>query len=423
MFKRPNQHPNSGVTSTLLNRLGRAALANALSVVEAIFGTDSVDGTRRNSGIVGDGFFPSATGTTNEVKLQRGLAWIRDNGAPNADWEGEVRPMLLDSYLAVAMPTNNDVNPRVDIIVIRPIISYSDEADVKVKDAPNGPIRVETTFLTRTYGVEVLIVAGTPAPVPTIPVTPSGTIKICDVLRPSSVVNVASTDVTDRRSQDNLMASLRADRVEALRELVIGRRSQSGEWVSFERAKDTESFYNEGDIVVTDSSYDDSKPNGKMHIRGMRVYDEFQSNWTPFAMCAFGVQDWIGGALSDNTDYPQQVVKGPISSIKHRTGVTVTRTSGGGPANETGIACIEIALSAPLSSVNNAIVVANSGFYLSKDFEILACEVVSTTLVRVFIQRTDADTATLADVLALRTDGLNIRAHVLIYDMGRFEDY
>jgi hypothetical protein len=158
--------------------------------------------TRKTSGFLGDGFSTTRTSLTT-VSVAAGRAYYYDN--TQTGYEPKYRSINLASALTLTIGTSPwaalpaSGYSRYDIIVIRPKVEVTSTASRYVKTGGTGPIALQTIDKVSEQTYEVDVVEGTPViGTPSVPATPSGWLKVCDVLLDDTGI-VSQDEITDRR--------------------------------------------------------------------------------------------------------------------------------------------------------------------------------------------------------------------------------
>lgn len=273
-LKRPIQPANTQVTSTLLNRAARAPLQMVMTLAELLSGR-TLAGANAAQGFIADAFRVYAVEGTNQVTIRRGLGWYRDSsGADDPDWSGEVRPIYAEADITVTVGTNGAGSLRSDGLFVRAVYEDLDTTALNVKDTLSGPIRVENKALTREYKLEVQITPGTPGGAPGVAPAGDGWLRIADISRPPSVVNVTQANVVDRRTGGAGMSGLLTSyQLQATRDLYVGLFKSAAEYgYQIFAAQEAEGNHDAGDLIITDRNYNDVDPSGRVRVGDLTAH-------------------------------------------------------------------------------------------------------------------------------------------------------
>lgn len=270
-LKRPQHPANAQVTTTLLNRAARAPLQMMMTLAELLSGR-TLAGDNASAGFVGDAFRVYAIEGTNQIKIRRGLGWYRDSsGADDPEWSGEIRPIYAEADIIATVGTNGSGSNRADGVFVRAVYEDLDSTAVNVKDTLSGPIRVENRPLTREYKLEVQIVVGPPGGVLPDPPAGDGWLRLADVTRPPSVVNVTQANITERRT--GMMGLLTSHQLQASRDLFIGLFRVAADYgFQIFTAQEDEGDYVAGDLLITDRAWNDVAPSGRVRVGDLTAH-------------------------------------------------------------------------------------------------------------------------------------------------------
>jgi hypothetical protein len=137
--------------------------------------------------------FQSSTSVT--VKAGLGLqSVVTTNKDPDN------KPLVLDTDASKTLNTPDSSYDRIDIICIKYNRYNVDTESRKFKDEFTDAISSQSFVVSTDWKADVNYVAGTPAASPTIPATPSGYLKIAEILVHASTGIGSQSDITDKRS-------------------------------------------------------------------------------------------------------------------------------------------------------------------------------------------------------------------------------
>ena len=238
-LRRILQNATEGLRTAKVNRLARSAWATVAVLLFSCF--RGGDWSLPTWQFIGKAAEPTA-GAGDSVDLKAGLALWHDT-AENDDWTGQLKPVFLESSVAISFSTNNDASgdPRIDLLAIKPDLVS------ELEDDPDNPgSDLETWFKDEVdetrykkaepqlqrWDYKYTIVEGVPAAAPAAPATPAGFVAVAEVTRPNGQVDVLARDVKDVRPR----AEMHLDRYQ-VGERVRFEDPATGQWTEF-RLKD-----------------------------------------------------------------------------------------------------------------------------------------------------------------------------------------
>jgi hypothetical protein len=153
--------------------------------------------------------------SANSVLVTRGLGFQTD--ATQSSPEPQYRPLFLPTDTTQLISTPDSVYDRIDAVCVRATLADELTGARKVKDAASNIISTETLVVQKDWRAEIVIVDGSPDPVPTAPATPAGYVKIAELLI-SAVTGIAGTaSVVDTRPLMPVGGSIAIDTTAAKR--------------------------------------------------------------------------------------------------------------------------------------------------------------------------------------------------------------
>tara|TARA_Y100000310_G_scaffold174301_1_gene174379 strand:+ start:4295 stop:5584 length:1290 start_codon:yes stop_codon:yes gene_type:complete len=229
---------------------------------------------------LGQALRPVADGAANQITLSAGMALFYDSSEGDL-WTGKVKPIFLEADQTVTITTNNDASghPRLDVVAVRPVEQEGDVRSATLKtpnSAPGVGTYTKDSPHQKSWEVEVQVFEGAAAASPVEPSLPSGWLKVCAISRPNGQADVNAGDVTDQRSGDVLRSNhLELTGASSLTRLLLGGQQYSGQTYSgLVRGNETESFWNEGDLIGIDNTFDDTKPAGTWWVDVLKVWTQ-----------------------------------------------------------------------------------------------------------------------------------------------------
>jgi hypothetical protein len=147
-------------------------------------------------GCVGTGFKANRTSATS-VTLTAGSGFMWDSS--QTGYNPKYRQMVLTSDLVVAIGAAHATYNRYDIICIKPNTVTTNE-NRYVKTNGTGAITLTSVQKLKTDSYSVQVVAGTAAASPSVPATPSGWMKVADILVTAAVGISSAVDIADSRN-------------------------------------------------------------------------------------------------------------------------------------------------------------------------------------------------------------------------------
>lgn len=179
---------NQAVTSSDLNRMGKAAQASVLNLLAARLLYDATTEQPR-TGNIGDDCLCVVTGAL-EVTVLRGITWRYDSSETNA-WAPHYKVAIVEADEALTLDAH-DAQARIDVISVAPAEEDDESAGRVVWD---GSALTGTTVDTRRKLTATLTVTkGTPGVSPAVPATPSGHVKLAQVTVPAVAGAITAYD-------------------------------------------------------------------------------------------------------------------------------------------------------------------------------------------------------------------------------------
>jgi hypothetical protein len=114
--------------------------------------------------------------------------------------EPDRKPLVRDADVTIAIDTPDSSNPRIDIVVVRHGRFNAVTESRKFKDEFTDAITNQNFTVATDWQAELQYIAGAPAGSPVAPATPSGWIKVAEILVSTSVGIVDQSSITDTRS-------------------------------------------------------------------------------------------------------------------------------------------------------------------------------------------------------------------------------
>lgn len=134
----------------------------------------------------------------NTVNVLKGVGFQTDSA--QASPEPKKRLLYRGADVSVNVNPPDASNDRIDIICVKAAIVDELTGTRKKKDAISSSITNESLVIQKDWQAEVIAVAGTPAASPSVPATPTGYIKVAEVLV-SAVTGIAGAGaITDTRA-------------------------------------------------------------------------------------------------------------------------------------------------------------------------------------------------------------------------------
>lgn len=151
---------------------------------------------RTEDAFFGDSFFVSKA-SANSVAIKKGSGFQTDS--LQASPEPTKRLLYLSSDQNVLIDTPDSSLDRIDIVCVAFGVIDELSGSRKVKDAISNVITTQSLVVQKEHKATIQIVAGTPGVSPVAPATPSGYLKIAEILVTAVSGIVNSGDVTDSR--------------------------------------------------------------------------------------------------------------------------------------------------------------------------------------------------------------------------------
>ncbi len=153
---------------------------------------------RQEDAFFDDGFEASYASPTTFV-IKAGLGFQSDSSQVSPEPEKRLLFRSVDVNKTISAP--DGTNNRIDIVVCKAEIVDELTDTRKFKDASTDVITDETVITQKTWEAEVTIVDGTPAGSPVAPSTPTGYIKIAELLVTAVTGMSGAGAVTDSRNK------------------------------------------------------------------------------------------------------------------------------------------------------------------------------------------------------------------------------
>lgn len=190
---RVNQSDNESLPASKVRRIAQGAWTAAAA---ALWGTRAAPAS---AVFLGDGL-AAVPGSGLAVNLSRGLALGR---VVTGDlYTHDLRPMLAVDPVSVGLAANVGVDPRIDLVCVKPEEVEEDAQTVYVKDPISSTISAVDRPQRVAQGFVVQVVAGVPAAVPAAPAVPAGYSAVAEVLVAPAAGSFLASDITDRRALD-----------------------------------------------------------------------------------------------------------------------------------------------------------------------------------------------------------------------------
>jgi len=196
-IRRILQNANEALTEGKLNDLAKSAWATVAAV---LWGLMRDRDNNFGQGFIGRAAYPDAPGGSASIDLQPGLV-LAEQTAEGDDYKSDVKPILITQEQPVSFTENQDANPRIDSVFIRPTENRTDAETVYFRDPDDGSKYADEAEQTVAKEFDVEVVEGAPGGSPSAPSAPSSSwIRVADVTRPSGQVAVQPADVDDKRT-------------------------------------------------------------------------------------------------------------------------------------------------------------------------------------------------------------------------------
>lgn len=190
---RVNQSDNESLPASKVRRIAQGAWTAAAA---ALWGARSAPAS---AVFLGDGL-AAVPGSGLTVNLSRGLALGR---VVTGDlFTHDLRPMLAVEPVSVGLAANVGVDPRIDLVCVKPEEAEEDAQIVYVKDPISSTISAVSRPQRVAQGFVVQVVAGVPGAVPAAPAVPAGYAAVAEVLVAPAAGSFLASDITDRRALD-----------------------------------------------------------------------------------------------------------------------------------------------------------------------------------------------------------------------------
>ena len=144
-----------------------------------------------------NGFLVTRT-SSSELSVNQGLGF---QDVVTNSYDPQRKPLVLDSDASVSIDTPDASNDRIDIISVKYNRFNAESEDRNFKDEFTDTITQQATTVATDWKADVLYTAGVPGASPVAPSTPSGYIKIAEVVVTASTGIAASGAITDSRSK------------------------------------------------------------------------------------------------------------------------------------------------------------------------------------------------------------------------------
>jgi len=155
------------------------------------------------AGVVIGGLLVTGKANDMRVDVAAGLAGLYDSGAVSPEHPFRLI-MVRDDDVSPALNDGDSTDPRIDVISITPEAALLDSEPVL--QIGGGTTNVATR---RGPGYTINVTEGTPDPSPVAPGTPTGAIKVAEVLVPAGLTagggGTASATITDYRNHRGLI--------------------------------------------------------------------------------------------------------------------------------------------------------------------------------------------------------------------------
>lgn len=190
-----NAGANLIFTADQWNRAFRAGAADLAHLLRYL----STGGTFPAAGAVSGGLEVSGKANDMRVDVSAGAGGILAGiSFPPADPYSVA--VLRETAQSQALSDGDSTDPRIDVISITPVSELLDEESVLVLGGGS-----QNHFIRRGPGYTIVVTEGTPAPSPSPPSTPSGSIKLAEVTVPAGLTagggGTASATIVDHRTR------------------------------------------------------------------------------------------------------------------------------------------------------------------------------------------------------------------------------
>ncbi len=154
--------------------------------------------SRTTDAFFDDSFKVSFVGPT-QVNVASGLGFQSD--VSQVSPQANKRPLYLPSVESVNLTAPDGADDRIDIVSVRAAVVDEITASRKFKDSITSIVSNQNLVVQKDWEAEILVTAGTPSGSPAIPATPTGYIKIAELLVTAITGMSGAGAVTDKRSK------------------------------------------------------------------------------------------------------------------------------------------------------------------------------------------------------------------------------
>lgn len=200
----PNFNANLIPTALQLNTALRHGAADLAHLMQFLASGDSAVPA---AGIVFGGLVVAGKTDDMRVDVSAGYGALY-NGAVSAPEHPLEAAVLREDDVSPLLSDGDGTDPRIDVISVDPSSSLFDSEPLLV---PNGGGATQAAFTRRGPGYEILVTEGVPDPSPSAPSTPTGSLKLAEVLVPAGMVasgggtgGFPGVVITDYRSKANI---------------------------------------------------------------------------------------------------------------------------------------------------------------------------------------------------------------------------
>jgi hypothetical protein len=176
------------VKAERLNNIGDMALQSLTHILAWLFRDQVADAPQSG--------FPKAddckvTAAGLVLSIAKGIGFYYDSAETEA-FQPHYKPIVVSSATNTTLDAHDATNPRIDIVCLAPATDTDEAASCFLKTA--GTVTTTAIDTRQRWTHTLQVVKGTPAATPSAPATPSGYLKIAEVLVPAVSGAVTVTD-------------------------------------------------------------------------------------------------------------------------------------------------------------------------------------------------------------------------------------
>lgn len=212
----PNFNANLIPTALQLNTALRTGAADLAHLMQYLLSGASVPG----AGLVMGGL--DVVGKANDMRVDvlAGYGAVY-NGAVTPPEHPLEAVVLREDDVSPLLNDGDGTDPRIDVISVDPSSSLFDQEPLQV---PEGGGSTQDAYTRRGPGYAIQVTEGVPNPSPAAPSTPTGSLKLAEVLVPAGLTaaggGTASATITDHRNRASLEVKGPDSSLEGWRQLV-----------------------------------------------------------------------------------------------------------------------------------------------------------------------------------------------------------